>query len=239
MHWDQIVKKVTAYVVKIETPLGHGTGFLCFYNESKAWCGIATATHVVEYADQWHQPIRIKDNTSTEIAFLSDKERVILTDWLADSAVILLPNVDLKLPESLIQLLPTDGTISIGTEVGWLGFPAIEPNTLCFFSGNVSARQTFRNAYLIDGVAISGVSGGPVFYATEPDGIQIIGVVSAYRPNRTAQDTLPGLLIAQDLSRFHEVINHIRSLDEARRKKQELQQTNPPPDTGIQPDLIG
>jgi hypothetical protein len=51
MNWDQIVKKVTPHIVKIETPDGHGTGFLSLYNHDKTWCGIATAAHVVSHAD--------------------------------------------------------------------------------------------------------------------------------------------------------------------------------------------
>ena len=55
MHWNTIVEKVAPYVVKIETPTGHGTGFLCLYNEEKTFFGIATAAHVVSYADEWQQ----------------------------------------------------------------------------------------------------------------------------------------------------------------------------------------
>ena len=35
MNWDQVVKKVSSHVVKIETPSGHGTGFLFMYNDAK------------------------------------------------------------------------------------------------------------------------------------------------------------------------------------------------------------
>jgi len=35
MNWDQVVQKVTPYIVKIETPTGYGTGFLSFYNTDK------------------------------------------------------------------------------------------------------------------------------------------------------------------------------------------------------------
>lgn len=113
--------------------------------------------------------------------------------------------------------------IDIGAEVGWLGFPAIASSTLCFFSGNISARQEFRNAYLIDGVAINGVSGGPVLHLTETDGVQIVGVVSAYSANRATGEALPGLAVAQDVSHFHDVANHIHSIDEANRKKVEFE----------------
>jgi secreted trypsin-like serine protease len=102
----------------------------------------------------------------------------------------------------------------------YVGFPGIEPDTLCLFSGNISARQTAR--YLIDGVAIHGVSGGPVIHL-HGSGLRIVGVVSHYRANRLAGDPLPGLLYAQDVSHFHEVIKEIRSLEEGQRKKQQVE----------------
>jgi hypothetical protein len=163
-------------------------------------------------------------------SFLKEGQRVIYTDWKTDSAVILFQKGDLPFPEQLIPLLPSDRKIALGCEVGWLGFPAIEPWTLCFFSGNVSARQEHRNAYLIDGVAINGVSGGPVAYSDGTDGVQIVGIVSAYKANRSTGEALPGLLIAQDVSHFHDVVQHIRTIDDARHKKDELedeQQPNP------------
>ena len=45
MNWDQIVTKDSPYIARIESPAGHGTGFLCLYNEDKSWFGIATAMH--------------------------------------------------------------------------------------------------------------------------------------------------------------------------------------------------
>lgn len=223
-EWDQIVKKVSPHIVKIETQTGHGSGFLFLYNDDKSWCGIATAAHVVFGADKWKQPIQIFHSDSGQSLFLRENERVITSDWNTDSAVILFNKGDLPLPENLIPLLPTETPLSIGLEVGWLGFPAIESFTLCFFSGIISARQDFRNAYLIDGVAINGVSGGPVFYSTQTDGIQFIGFVNAYKANRATGETLPGLSIAQDVSHFHNILNYVRSIDEANRKKREFEQ---------------
>lgn len=227
MEWDQIVKKIEPYIVKIETPTGSGTGFLCVYNENKTWCGIATALHVVDYANDWQQSVKIHHTVSGKSSFLKENQRIIFTDWKTDSAVILFELGDLPFPEQLIPLLPSDRKISIGCEVGWMGFPAIEPWTLCFFSGKVSATQESRKAYLIDGVAINGVSGGPVVYSNGTDGVQIVGTVSAYKANRSTGDALPGLLIAQDVSHFHDVVQHIKSLDDARTKKLELEQNSP------------
>src|ERR1700730_65848 len=184
MNWNAIVEKVAPYVVKIETPHGHGTGFLCLYNEEKTFLGIATANHVVNYADQWQQPIRLTNLHTNTTAFLKESDRTIFTDENSDSAVIMTPLGHLKLPEDTIKLLPTSIPLAIGTEVGWIGFPGIAADTPCFFSGNISARVTVVLSYLIDGVDINGVSGGPVLYSTETEGIMIVGTISAYMSNR-------------------------------------------------------
>lgn len=230
MNWDHIVKKVSPYIVRVETPSGHGSGFLYLYNDNKVFCGIATAAHVLNQADRWKQPIQLYHSSSGQSLFLRENERVIFIDWETDSAVLLFNKSNLPLPENIIPLLPTETRLDIGLEVGWLGFPAIESYTLCFFSGIISARQDARKAYLIDGVAINGVSGGPVLYSTETEGIQFIGTVNAYKANRVTGEALPGLLIAQDVSHFHGVLNYVRSLDEANKKKNELEATKKTPD---------
>jgi len=222
MNWDQVVQKVTPYVVKIETPSGSGTGFLCAYNDDCSWCGIATALHVVSAADEWQQPIKIHNYNFSQTTFLPVDQRVIFTDYKSDSAVIFIKSGQLELPNDLISLRPIDTRLNIGAEVGWLGYPAIEAYTMCFFSGNVSARRDDLRAYLIDGVAINGVSGGPVIFNTATDGVQFVGVMTAYRANRAYGDALPGLSIAQDVSHFHDVIQQVRSVDDANKKKREL-----------------
>lgn len=226
MNWDQIVDRVTPYVVKIETPTGDGTGFLFFYNDVQTICGIATAAHVVSHADEWKQPIRIRHYPSDKIAFLNEPDRMIFIQQMNDSAVVLFPAGKLELPKLPIHLLPTDAQLPIGVEVGWLGFPAIQQDTLCFFSGTVSARKESRNAYLIDGVAINGVSGGPVLYSTGTEGVQIVGIITAYMISRARGEALPGLCFAQDVSHFHEIASKIRSLDEADRQEEEAKRSS-------------
>ena len=226
MNWDQIVTKVTPHIVKIETQAGYGTGFLSLYNETKTLCGVATASHVVEDAANWQQPIRILHHTSNETIFLPDSDRFIIKNPKTDSAVILFAKGKFSFPEDPIPLFPSDSILDIGVEVAWLGFPAVSHDNLCFFSGNISAKQEKRNAYLIDGVAINGVSGGPVLYATSVEGIQIVGTVSAYHANRRATgEVLPGLLIAQDVSHFHDVASRVQSIDDANKKKVELEES--------------
>ena len=53
------------------------------------------------------------------------------------------------------------------------------------------------------------------------EGVQFVGIVSAYRVNRQFGDALPGLLIAQDVSHAHYVIDSIRTFEEAKAKQAE------------------
>lgn len=223
MDWNLIVEKLSPYVVKIETPQGHGTGFLCVYNDAKDTCGIATANHVVAHAEEWQEPIRIHGTSGS--TFLKASDRAILFDEDLDSAVVLCRKGDLDLPAELIPLLPTQNRLPIGAEVGWLGYPAIGPRSLCFFAGNISAWVEGRHSYLIDGVAINGVSGGPVVTASATEGVQIVGSISMYMVNRATGEALPGLSVAQDVSHFQSVASHVRSVDDANRTKSEQQKT--------------
>ena len=223
MNWNAIVDKVSPYIIKIETPGGHGTGFACLRNYDGSFLGIATANHVVAHADEWQQPIRLHHHHSGDSVFLKDTDRVVWLDYRTDSALILISSDKLNLPQALIPLLPMTMPLAIGAEVGWLGFPGVAAYSLCFFSGNISARQEWRNAYLIDGVAINGVSGGPVLYSTEAEGVQIVGSISAYVSNRATGESLPGLAIAKDVSYLHDSISKIKSLDEANVHKKEQQ----------------
>lgn len=223
MDWNQAVKTVSPHIVKIETPNGYGTGFLVFYNHDKTWCGIATAAHVVSHADDWQELIKIRTQSAAP-RLLQSNERVIFIDNETDSAILLFFKGDLQLPEVPITLLPVGEALSVGLDAGWLGYPVIQQFTLCFFSGTVSARLEHRKAYLIDGVAINGVSGGPVIHCPTSDQIQIVGCISAYHANRATGETLPGLLIAQDVSHFHGVAESVKTIDEANAKKREFEE---------------
>ncbi len=223
MNWENIVERVTPYIVKIDTPTGSGTGFLCGYSEDRHFCCIATALHVVSDTDEWQQPMKIHSNNFDKEAFLKESERVIFTDYKTDSAVIFTAASNFDFPNVLVPLRSINTPISIGSDVGWLGYPAIASYTLCFFSGSVSARREDRSAYFIDGVAINGVSGGPVVYSSETLGVEFVGIVSAYQANRHRGDALPGLLFAHDVSHFHNVIQQVKSMDEAKKKKPELE----------------
>jgi hypothetical protein len=220
MEWNKIVARLTPYIVKVETQDGHGTGFMCLYNPNNTFVGIATARHVVEQADNWEQPVKLSHFHTNKNAFLQSGDRVIFPDVSTDSAVILVPVGKLDLPEEPIDLLPIAHTLEVGTEVGWLGYPGIARDTLCFFSGIVSAWQDWRHSYLIDGVAAPGVSGGPVAWLHPTEGLKIIGLISSY----VSAKTTPGLAIARDVSHFHSIIGWMNNLEEARKEKEKQQQ---------------
>lgn len=224
MNWDHAIQSIRRHVVKIATPRGYGTGFLTYRSPlNSGWVGIATAAHVVAHADEWQEPLRISHLDSATSVFRSEPDRVIFVDQSRDSAFVLCPKGELELPEVPVALLPMDKPCSLGVDIGWVGYPAIEPNSLCFFAGTVSARLEHANAYLIDGVAINGVSGGPVFHCPNSGQVEVIGCVSAYHANRATGEALPGLLRAQDVSHFIGVADTIRSIDEAHQRKAEFE----------------
>ena len=95
-------------------------------------------------------------------------------------------------------------TCGRGVDVGWIGYPAMDPNTLGFFAGTVTGRLQSGNGYMIDGVRVTGVSGGPIFRHSS-DKIQILGCVS--EDCIASQGVFEvGPLRAHDVSHFHDAI---------------------------------
>lgn len=230
MHWNEVVEKVTPHVLKIETPQGHGTGFLCLYNYDKTFVGIATAHHVIDHAHRWLTPIRVTQYPSGKSAVIgADASRAIWTSPQNDSALILANKAalsNLVIPDNPLPLFPVDKRLAIGNEIGWLGFPALgdSANMVCFFAGTVSAWQEESKAYLVDGVSINGCSGGPVVFSSATDGVQVVGAVSAYIVNRATGESLPGLAVAQDVSYFHFAAAQVKSIDDALRTQEQQEQ---------------
>ncbi|RQT10393.1 serine protease [Burkholderia contaminans] len=220
MSWHASNKKIRPYVVRIETPNNVGTGFLFAYNDTKTVAAIATASHVVDEAHDWKLPIKVTHHESGEQIFLRDEERVIFVDREHDSASILIEGGSLPFPKETLPLIEKDKYAKVGVELGWVGFPSVAHPELCFFAGHVSAFISNQDCYLIDGVAINGVSGGPVFNDRADDPPRIVGIISAYLPNQTEDKTLPGLLRAQDISPFYNTLKTLGSLGEAREKEQ-------------------
>ena len=226
MHWHFFHKLVSSHVVRIESQNGTGTGFLFGYNKDRSVAAVATAAHVVVEAHRWRQPLQIIHHESGSTAFLANDQRGIFVDQARDSASILMTSSALKFPADPLPLIDPTQFKKVGVEVAWMGFPSVAYPELCFFKGNVSAFLLKEDCYLIDGVAINGVSGGPVFAQLDVGSAELIGTVSAYLPNRLGNT--PGLLRAQDISAFHNDLQTIRSLDEAKEKEAEARKSMPP-----------
>lgn len=218
IEWSQAVELITPHVVRISTPRGSGTGFLISNNKMHTIAGVATAAHVVNHAHYWEEPIRIDHISSGKVTVVRHNQRAVFLDENRDTAAVLFNLGDIPLPNAPLPLVPPKMFLKVGNEVGWLGFPAIPLANLCFFKGNVSAWIDSQLAYLVDGVAINGVSGGPAFHLSgDPAApMLVIGVVSAYVPNRATGEVLPGLAVVRDVSHFHELAPTFASLDQAR-----------------------
>lgn len=215
LTWNKGIEKVEPHLVKILTPSGTGTGFLCFYNEAKTLCGIATAAHVVDKANYWKEPIRIRNYKNSNELFLKEDDRIIFSNRKLDTAVVIIKNVGIELPSNTISIISEGRHRKVGDDIGWVGFPSVSPENLCFFNGRVSYWSENNRAYLVDGVAINGVSGGPAFYTTAK-GIIVVGSVSAYLPNVVG--STPGLSMITDVQHYLQVIKEIKDFEEAKKK---------------------
>lgn len=222
--WSRAVELIEPHVFRISTPRVSGTGFLISNSKNSTICSIATAAHVIEHAHYWEEPIRIDHASSGKSIVIRRDNRAILLDLKRDTAAVLFAQGDFALPTDPFTLGPKDMFLKVGNEIGWLGFPAIPSANLCFFTGNISAWIQDQSAYLVDGVAINGVSGGPAFHIgdleeeelPEKAYVVLMGVVSAYVPNRATGEVLPGLSVVRDVAQFHELAPTFASLDQAR-----------------------
>ncbi len=235
MEWYEAVEYVTPYVVKISTPRGSGTGFFVSASATTDICAIATAAHVVSDSNWWEEPIRLYHPQSGQSRILRHSDRSLHFEYDMDTAAILFSKGNLPFPAAPMPFTPEGKYFRVGNEIGWLGFPAMSPSSLCFFSGRVSLWQQDQGAYLVDGVTINGVSGGPAFTIPGNQQAVLVGVVSAYIPNLATGQTLPGLSVIRDVRQFQELARRFQSLDEAA----EQQEPPRPPEGEHMPSRTG
>jgi len=225
-QWHEAIAQLEPYIFRIYTPDGSGTGWLVSRSKTTPLCVIATASHVLDHAYYWEEPIRLHHHSSGKAVLLRPGDRAINIDTVTDTTAIIMNRGELDLPDVDLPMIKKDYHLKPGVDIGWLGFPAIPWASLCFFSGHISAYLDNEAAYLVDGVAINGVSGGPAFYLIS-DSAELIGVVSAYIPNRATGDILPGVALVRDVNRFHDLAEGVRTLDEA--QAQQSPPIEPPP----------
>ena len=213
MEWFRVIDIVMPHVVRINTPTVSGTGFLVHRKDGEF--GIATAGHVVRDAFAWKQNITISHPAFKHGAVtLGHRDRIkALLHPELDSAYVAGPLPELKrspvFPAQPIEHVPLRNNVKPGVEVGWLGFPyLVSSQSPCFFSGRISAFVNGR--YFIDGVAISGVSGGPAFYFLPPESenrrTMILGSVSAYSTARAGGESSPGFMVADNCTHWPEIV---------------------------------
>lgn len=200
--WARAFKTVSEHVVLIETPSARGTGFVVPPPPgSEGSLCVITACHVVGHADDWHEPIKLMHFPSRKQVFLTPESRGISAAPGRDQAIIIFGKDTLPLPAANLPLLQIDTRYNEGVEIGWLGYPAVAPSSnLCFFCGHISTWIEADEAYLVDGVAINGVSGGPAFVQDEKENVTVIGLVTEYRPNMATGKALPGVSLVRSIN---------------------------------------
>jgi len=223
----EAIAQIEPHIFRIFTQDGSGTGFLVSKSSTTNMCAIATAGHVVSQAHHWEQPIRIRHFFSGKTVLFRPGDRAINLNPELDTASIVFSNSEFDLPEDDLPLIKEGFYIKAGVEIGWLGFPAIPSAELCFFSGRISTFEANGLTYLVDGVAINGVSGGPVFRPVV-DSAEVVGLVSAYIPNRATGDILPGLSVVLSVNEYHDLANRFRSADEAKEQETPVDEADPP-----------
>ena len=216
-EWAVALRHIKPYVFKITTPSGSGTGFQISYSAKKSLCGIATALHVVDHSHEWEEPIKITHHESGKSVTLRHDARAVFTYPDKDLAFILFSKGDIPAQTSLLSLMAEKKNLRQGVQMAWCGFPAVASSHLCFFTGHVSAYLSDSKSYLADGVAINGVSGGPAFALRKADKPYLIGVVSAYIPNRATGEALPGVCVIRSVTPYQPMLKAISSLDEAKK----------------------
>lgn len=215
ISWQEAVEKIRPYVVRIATPEHSGTGFLFAFAADGGICGLATAAHAVSQAHLWEQSIRIEHTATGAERLLRPGERTIVVDPDTDTAAIVFLRDGLPLPDTLLPVTPEATSFKVGIEIGWVGFPSVARDELCFFSGRISAWREHAKSYLVDGVAINGVSGGPAFHVDDSGRPLLLGVVSAYLPNKAVGGALPGLSVVQHVGHLEKWVQSLKALEQS------------------------
>lgn len=218
--WSEAVKQVMPHVVKIELPDSHGSGFLIAYRtfgKKRTDVVIATAAHVIRHAEKWGDACRIHYQENELL--LKPEQRIMYVMDNQDIGIIEFAMGDWKFPDEVLPVIGRDVVLQPGYPLGWCGFPNIMDRLHCFFAGHVSVPLPGASAgdYLVDGVVIHGVSGSPAF-AVMDGKVILVGLVSAYYPNRATGEALPGMGLVQSIQ---PIINILEQVNSTKTKKRQ------------------
>lgn len=198
LQWHDVVDRASKSVFRLYAGSSAGTAFVIGLGREPRngdwYATLATAWHVLE-----NLPGRTDDlelvSVDRRTVFSSAADQIgfyPLGEPRYDTGLVVVRTAaPLVEQQELLPLIPVESMLARGAEIGWLGFPSITEPELCFFQGYVSGYLSDPPFYLVDGVAINGVSGGPAL----DNRAHVVGLVSAYLPNRIdPATTLPGLM---------------------------------------------
>lgn len=194
--WVDVIPRIEPIVFQVCAGDAIGTAFAISrtVQDGGRHTMLATAWHVVKDVVSTDAPLVIlrSDGTDTTPLVVGPARIYPIGPEECDTALLAIPTSEPLIREEDLGPIPLETMLPKGAELGWLGFPGIVYPELCFFCGVVSGHKEVPPVYLIDGVGINGVSGGPAF---DRSGL-IVGLVSAYLPNQIEPGrTLPGLMI--------------------------------------------
>ena len=223
-EWHEVVELVAPHVVRIWTPQGSGTGFLVLPVKARPCARsprqlMSSPTPTTgknpsasntkppvgpSFCGKWTGPSILKAIRTQPRSYLS------VPTWICP-----------RRPWSLQTRTRTSrqGSRSVG-----LATRRCQEQTSASSRVALAPGLMATTPYLVDGVAINGVSGGPAFFS---GAVLSRGRSLAYIPNRNTGEVLPGLAVVRGVSQFHDVADGFRTLDEA--KAEETPPTEPPP----------
>ena len=202
LFWHTLAKEVSSFVVKVTAAKSAGTGYFVQVppGSSADYC-VVTALHVIDEADRDGCDIVLYHRSSEQTITIPCAARDVIAARDRDQAIILFKVSSLK---SVIHCAGNFPSIDVhyvpGVQVGWVGFPCVAPDDICFFCGYISAYVNNMEAYLVDGVAINGVSGAPVFVQGSDGRAVIVGIVTNYFPNLSKGQPLPGISMIRTIN---------------------------------------
>ena len=199
--WAETLSKVEPLIVRVLAGNSQGTAFAIGVstNDGGSHTMFATARHVVRDVLGNDESLDMVAADGSLISTLtSGPVRVYLVGPPeCDTALIAVPTKKPLFHQDALQPMPLETMLRRGVPLGWLGYPGLVAPELCFFHGVVAGHMERPPIYLVDGVAINGVSGGPAF---DQSGL-LVGLISAYVPNQLEPGlTLPGLMIVVPLN---------------------------------------
>ncbi len=168
----------------------------------------ATAWHVIENLTRSNKPMKLYTSDKSKAYEIMPDRYEIFREGSRDldtGMIEVETEMALVSERNLLPMVDADELLPRGTEIAAVGYPGLANESYCFFRGVVSGYKRRPRSYLVDGVVLNGVSGGP---AIDRRG-RIMGLVSAYTPNRVDRyTTLPGLTTLIPISSIHSLMGH-------------------------------